>query len=664
MWCNFVAEFLRRLLLLLLIHRCCFAIVCDFANAATTAAVMSGSRVMNSRERYRAALERLGALAEFGEGSESSVAAAAEIKNLPSQKITDMAQEKEEEKPLLPLLLLLLPSFPPNFPTTKRIPGTRFIVDGFRVAGPFAVAYFLSHFHSDHYTGITPLWNKGLIFCSEITASLLRLSLKVPDSLVVSLAMNENFCIDGVDVILVDANHCPGAVQFLFRVPVEEENDDDDDNVLALLQKKDGRGCSSKEFRRYVHTGDMRFSHSMKQVSSPLCAFVGADAVFLDTTYCNPKFVFPSQSESVQYVAETIHRLMMQGGGDGESMDSEVKAINGNEADNKNTRASETTLHALEYGSREVDKNLSHDGEEEQERPQEVDCFDESAPASEDSYRREISQMVSVDRSTTLFLISTYVIGKEKILTAVAKQCNCLLYVNERKLSILRCLNLENIGVFTTDPSATNVHVVGWNFLGETWPYFRPNFGNMENLLTDSGFSRVVGFVPTGWTYELKKKVFSVKRKGACEIHLVPYSEHSNYDELREFIAFLRPKEIIPTVGLEGKGMEGKAVAAMRMHFRNLVDETASKKKFLRGFSQKAVIKESNNVKREQADLEACSLGGGNSASKAVGAGGTKVDSANKVQNSPENGKLTLTSIVGRDGHAYLLSFGLFLFVD
>lgn len=134
-----------------------------------------------------------------------------------------------------------LSSFPPSFPMVKRIPNTQFIVDGFRNAGPWSVSYFLSHFHSDHYTGITNLWHKGLIFCSAITANLVKQSLQVPAALVVPLPMGETVTIDGCEVALVDANHCPGAVQFLFRVPGE------------------GGECL-----RYVHCGDMRYHPFMK----------------------------------------------------------------------------------------------------------------------------------------------------------------------------------------------------------------------------------------------------------------------------------------------------------------------------------------------------------------------------------------------------------------
>ena len=66
----------------------------------------------------------------------------------------------------------------------------------------------------------------------------------------------------------MDANHCPGAVQFLFQLP-------------------DGGP-------RYVHCGDMRFCVALKD-DPHLQRFIGARAVFLDTTYCNPRFTFPLQ---------------------------------------------------------------------------------------------------------------------------------------------------------------------------------------------------------------------------------------------------------------------------------------------------------------------------------------------------------------------------------
>ena len=57
---------------------------------------------------------------------------------------------------------------------------------------------------------------------------------------------------------------------------------------------------------------------------------------------------------------------------------------------------------------------------------------------------------------------------------------------------------------------------------------------------------QVIGFCPTGWMYEMKKKSYPVKTKGACSIHLVPYSEHSSYSELRTYVQFLKPHKVTP----------------------------------------------------------------------------------------------------------------------
>lgn len=133
--------------------------------------------------------------------------------------------------------------------------------------------------------------------------------------------------------------------------------------------------------------------------------------------------------------------------------------------------------------------------------------------------------------------------------------------------------------------------------------------------------------MPTGWTYDMARKVFPVRRKGGCSIHLVPYSEHSSYLELLEYVEFLRPHQVclgldaglaaihampalealnlgrhrwqvnglilsggtsnnltstpirwqvIPTVGVEGESGE-QAMRKMQAQFRHLVDETKDK---------------------------------------------------------------------------------------
>lgn len=293
------------------------------------------------------------------------------------------------------------------------------------------------------------------------------------------LPLSESVLVDGCEISLVDANHCPGAVQFLFKIPT---------------------GDGSCE--RYVHTGDFRYCSSMKSETA-LNEFTGADAIFLDTTYCNPKYVFPSQQESIDYVVSVIDKYSAENNGG-------LKSV--------------------------------------------------------------------------LFLVATYVIGKEKILLEISRRCNRKIHVDDRKLGILHTLGFGEDDVFTTNESESDVHVIGWNVLGETWPYFRPNFSKMNEIKDAKGYSKVVGFVPTGWTYEVKRNKFAVRTKDPFEIHLVPYSEHSNYSELREYVKFLRPKRVIPTVGVDVENLDGKHVNKMLKHFAGLVDDMAIKQDFLKGF--------------------------------------------------------------------------------
>ncbi|OVA08141.1 DNA repair metallo-beta-lactamase [Macleaya cordata] len=111
----------------------------------------------------------------------------------------------------------------------------------------------------------------------------------------------------------------------------------------------------------------------------------------------------------------------------------------------------------------------------------------------------------------------------------------------------------------------------------------------MKEIMIDRGYSKAVGFVPTGWMYEVKRDGFAMRSKDSFEIHLVPYSEHSSYDELREYVRFLKPKRVIPTVGLDVEKLDSKYAIAMRKHFADLVDEMANKQEFLMGFRRRSL---------------------------------------------------------------------------
>lgn len=164
-------------------------------------------------------------------------------------------------------------------PFYRLIPGTGFAVDAFnygRIKG--VTHYFLSHFHYDHYRGLGKWLDKPL-YCSQVTANLVQLKIRLDPKLIHVIPLNESRVINNVEVILIDANHCPGAVMFLFRFP----------NGRSIL-----------------HVGDFRAHPSMESLKElnqrPI------DELYLDTTYCDPNYELPSQEEALAYVGRVVRK--------------------------------------------------------------------------------------------------------------------------------------------------------------------------------------------------------------------------------------------------------------------------------------------------------------------------------------------------------------------
>lgn len=169
---------------------------------------------------------------------------------------------------------------------SQRVAGTSFTVDSFHAAtsDPGCTTFFLTHFHSDHYGGLRrkTLPNGARVLCSAVTAKLVKDFLHIPDAFLRVLPVGEKVDVpdsgllgsaaSGASVWLFDANHCPGAVVMLFYV---------------------------WRTKRYIlHSGDCRFDPRVFEKHGKLVDIVRAgllDYLHLDTTYCDPKYVFPHQ---------------------------------------------------------------------------------------------------------------------------------------------------------------------------------------------------------------------------------------------------------------------------------------------------------------------------------------------------------------------------------
>jgi DNA cross-link repair 1A protein len=423
-------------------------------------------------------------------------------------------------------------SYERTCPFYKILNGFSICVDGFRYGAVEGCnAYFLSHFHSDHYIGLTSNWTHGPIFCSKVTANLVLQQLRVNPKYVVGLEFEEEVEVPdtgGARVTMIPANHCPGSSLFLF-------------------EKRMGQGKNPR-VQRILHCGDFRACRA--HVEHPLLRPEVMDAVtgkarqqkidicYLDTTYLNPKYAFPTQEAVIQACADMCVHL--------NSDDTKANSI-------------------MEYGSTE-----RANAKMKSYLTSKSGASTSTSTTTATSATAAAAAAAAAKPDKLLVVVGTYSIGKERICLGIARALSSKIYAPPAKRRICAALDdTELSALLTDDPRAAQVHMT---------PLFEIRADTLDAYLAQYGdrFARVVGFRPTGWNYRPPgsrfveapavgtvlrgaswRSGFGAKdmvaqrgstRRAAC--FGVPYSEHSSFRELTMFCCALRIDRVIPTVNV------------------------------------------------------------------------------------------------------------------
>ena len=160
-------------------------------------------------------------------------------------------------------------------------------------------------------------------------------------------------------------------------------------------------------------------------------------------------------------------------------------------------------------------------------------------------YMCQLSHMDSWDTDchTLLCCLSgLYKLGKESLLLELAMEFKTWIEVSFERMQTLRALELPD--VFTTDPGAGRIRVVEQSAICSTAVY---QWNRDQPTLAILPTSRpLVSFHPS--------------------VHVVPYSDHSSYQELKDFVSALKPNSIVPIVGNYVPGSLSALVPSRKRH--------------------------------------------------------------------------------------------------
>ncbi|NXT49685.1 DCR1B exonuclease, partial [Pluvianellus socialis] len=258
--------------------------------------------------------------------------------------------------------------------------------------------------------------------------------LQVPTCWIRPLEVGQSHVLgEEVTVTLLDSNHCPGSVMFLFE----------------------------GAFGTILYTGDFRYSSSMR--GEPALRGRHIDRLYLDNTHCHPQRPLPSRQHATRQAAHVIRTH---------------------------------PRHQVVIGEC---------------------CLALHLPLPPLRRRVSAARLMAV-------LSGVYSLGKEALLVDLAVEFSTWVVVSPWRLEQMRLLELPD--VFTAEEGAgwiraVDVAEIRWDTL-VSWNMLHPT----------------IAIVPTGRPVKVTHP----------NIHPIPYSDHSSFSELCEFVKWLKPCSVIPIV--------------------------------------------------------------------------------------------------------------------
>lgn len=456
------------------------------------------------------------------------------------------------------------PAYQRTCPFYKIMPGFNICVDAFRYgAVKECQAYFLSHFHSDHYIGLTANWIHGPIYCSKVTGSLIKSQLKTADKYVVELEWEDKVPVPGTNgafVTMIPANHCPGSSLFLFEKEVSSLNphtNSKEKRTQRILHCGDFRACPAHIEHPRLRPEITDASGKIQQQKIDVC--------YLDTTYLNPRYSFPPQNDVIRACADLCLELQTTLRDENEAEWNSVLRRREGRGAGINDDVSRFFVAA--------DKPTT-------DSPAVISNTTNTTPPNAFTI---LGQRALANRNRLLVVCGTYSIGKERICKAIALALKTKIFASPAKIRICAQLgDTELTALMTSNPHEAQVHMqmlmeLRAETLAEYLDYYRPHFG------------RVIGLRPSGWSYRptmanngsgATAQVTAnmapssvpttqilhgpswrtrfgprdlVPQQGSSREAMcfgVPYSEHSSFRELMLFVMGLRIEKIVPTVNV------------------------------------------------------------------------------------------------------------------